>query len=668
VIGPGGTILKRIQNESGARVALPPRDREGDTVVSGQKAVDVMRACLLIAELTGSDGLRCECELLGSTTAHATLCRPTGQPYMFRAVEGAPVAFAAVYLVLAKRQAVPLDATTISEILDGVSELRRLPPSALQATCFETQPGSSRHAIIAHAVGDHDVVEALDEASRLLCDRFDASVLPADRSQWLPDKRSLSSDSYVSDDGVLRECDAVGFRAAGAILWRRLPESGEPVALMASEARHQGLKLNFLGGKRDAIAETPAVVAARECGEETLEELSEQAREAMRRGMAPAAWCAQSMYCLFLHELAQSVRDAALDKVPPDAKQRTLHWVPFERLLERTWAQENLHSFTRVQVGLLRAQLAAILGRPLTAGRAEHSSERRQQPQRQPQQTSPRPTDECGTPDTAPAPSSSRQESRAHTVYAALQRLNLLSEDDRVGAGGCGSVLRIDIIGADHREGNNPPATMAVFAPLCARLAGTRWSVLELLLCGPNCRGKAGESTVPELVAGGTAAAVPKVRVHYSQLPYEAHLAMASGAMADGGDLPRAHLAVAFNAGVWGYDSWRPCIEAACADSSCPLVITAYNELEAEEDEDTLCSWGVSSFVWPPEANPCRSHVQEPRAGAQPHPQYENASWMCIRGPLTTPSVSSSSAEQESSGGCLDIEHEARGIAALSIE
>ena len=52
------------------------------------------------------------------------------------------------------------------------------------------------------------------------------------------------------------------------------------------------------------------------------------------------------------------------------------------------------------------------------------------------------------------------------------------------------------------------------------------------------------------------------------------------------------HLAVAFNAGVWGYIDLVGLREAICTGSSCPLVLTAYNEFEAEEDEDSLRSYG----------------------------------------------------------------------------
>ena len=41
------------------------------------------------------------------------------------------------------------------------------------------------------------------------------------------------------------------------------------------------------------------------------------------------------------------------------------------------------------------------------------------------------------------------------------------------------------------------------------------------------------------------------------------------------------------------------------------VVITAYNLLESEDDEDMLLSWGLrhEDFLWFPQPNPCRCTV-----------------------------------------------------------
>ena len=208
--------------------------------------------------------------------------------------------------------------------------------------------------------------------------------------------------------------------------------------------------------------------------------------------------------------------------------------------------------------------------------------------------------------------------SRSLTLHAALDRLGLLNSVSDASA-----CLSIHVLGADMREGTNFDESASVFTPLCALLADTPWRELDVLLCGPNCMdAQAGES-VP--VAGG-----PRLRIAYSTLAYEdwhaAHLAA-----------PLPHLAVAFNAGAWGYDSWRPCIELVCQRSACPLLLTSYNAFEAEEDEEVLTAWGVQSWQWRAEVNPHASDVAEARLGTIPHPLHENGSWMCFSGPLGAP-------------------------------
>ena len=100
-----------------------------------------------------------------------------------------------------------------------------------------------------------------------------------------------SQDSYVGSE--LRECDARGFMAAGALLWCKEADGVEGVALlMAEERRRPGgpTQLNFLGGKRDAVNESAGATAAREIGEETGELMSEATRAAIRAAKGPVVW------------------------------------------------------------------------------------------------------------------------------------------------------------------------------------------------------------------------------------------------------------------------------------------------------------------------------------------------------------------------------------------
>ena len=69
-----------------------------------------------------------------------------------------------------------------------------------------------------------------------------------------------------------------------------------------------------------------------------------------------------------------------------------------------------------------------------------------------------------------------RAESRARTIHAALQKLDLLPASQ--------TTLRIHVLGANFRESADPALA---FAPLLALLEGSDLEHLELLLCGPNC-------------------------------------------------------------------------------------------------------------------------------------------------------------------------------------
>ena len=62
---------------------------------------------------------------------------------------------------------------------------------------------------------------------------------------------------------------------------------------------------------------------------------------------------------------------------------------------------------------------------------------------------------------------------------------------------------------------------------------------------------------------------------------------------------PPADLCIAFHAGVWGYDSWIPTIEAACLERNTPFVITSYTQNESEGDEEAIEESGIEG-VWEP--------------------------------------------------------------------
>ena len=100
-----------------------------------------------------------------------------------------------------------------------------------------------------------------------------------------------------------------------------------------------------------------------------------------------------------------------------------------------------------------------------------------------------------------------------------------------------------------------------------------------------------------------------------------------------------ADLIIAFNAGIWGYESWKPTLEYIIdISNSKPFVFTSYNKLEAEDSVDILsdiindreASEEVKvKFIWSEEDSPFPSKLQDrnPTTGAM---LCDNLVWTCI--------------------------------------
>ncbi|KAJ1460830.1 hypothetical protein M885DRAFT_612019 [Pelagophyceae sp. CCMP2097] len=208
----------------------------------------------------------------------------------------------------------------------------------------------------------------------------------------------------------------------------------------------------------------------------------------------------------------------------------------------------------------------------------------------------------------------SRESSRSLTLYNALARLDLV-------AGG-GGVLRCHIVGADAREGNDRAATARVFDPLLDLLADTAWAEVSLVLVGPNVFATEADAA-DDVCAVASRGARPALRVRYLSGLYDA---------CDGRLGSAPHLAAAFQGGIWGYESWRPTV-SALHDRGVPLVVTSYNEFEAEDDEDALEALDLGlRWEWKPERNAHSSPDEEPRKENPngPYALFENCFWQCV--------------------------------------
>lgn len=106
-------------------------------------------------------------------------------------------------------------------------------------------------------------------------------------------------------------------------------------------------------------------------------------------------------------------------------------------------------------------------------------------------------------------------------------------------------------------------------------------------------------------------------------------------------DLPSTpDLFVAFNAGLWGYDSWQDTFTSLLDKSysrsnGSYVLVTSFSALEAEEDYEAIKSMlPVSSFdwIWEDEANPSRGLELERKTSLSAGTKYyDNHSWQCIR-------------------------------------
>jgi len=279
--------------------------------------------------------------------------------------------------------------------------------------------------------------------------------------------------------------------------------------------------------------------------------------------------------------------------------------------------------------------------------------------------------------------------SRSYTALAAMHRLGLRPR--------CRGVLRLLCLGADRREGTSPESTAAVFGALRgdARRRGAfpgrertqGWTYdevmrgverVEIVLVGPNVTL---ETRVTPNVFHDVSDARDDDNLGASRLPTRVaylrglyhELATNTGALLLGDTEWVPDLALAYNAGVWGYaqSEWAPTFFALTRDARAPVACTGYSLAELENDEESLeamMSFPENEhafdetnervnpkqtsrlvFAWPSEPNPFASRLARalrfPRDaydGAAddaetsrekkqpPQPLRENDAWLCV--------------------------------------
>lgn len=215
---------------------------------------------------------------------------------------------------------------------------------------------------------------------------------------------------------------------------------------------------------------------------------------------------------------------------------------------------------------------------------------------------------------TAKAIQASARLSRSGTLAEALRRLDILR--------GSSQNLRIHIVGCDAVESD---ALQSTFGPII------RWlgnyvecpNAVHFDLIGPNVPQSRSNTAHNLLHCTNSRLQSARLKCHtclYHDIDNDC----------------TPDLIVAFNAGIWGYDDWIPCLEYIIAnDKRIPFVVTAYTIEEAEDDFEVIQSLVNNKYggdglnlEWSAESNPFGSQLPRETASAAAGREYrENAAW-----------------------------------------
>jgi len=95
---------------------------------------------------------------------------------------------------------------------------------------------------------------------------------------------------------------------------------------------------------------------------------------------------------------------------------------------------------------------------------------------------------------------------------------------------------------------------------------------------------------------------------------------------------PAPDFAIAFNAGIWGYNDWDDTIGRLNAENKIKprfFVVTSYTVQEAEEDAEKIKSlWRPNRCLWEADENRWGSRVERKTKGRE-EDYYENKFWGC---------------------------------------
>eukprot|EP00566_Odontella_aurita_P010352 CAMPEP_0113544188 /NCGR_PEP_ID=MMETSP0015_2-20120614/10573_1 /TAXON_ID=2838 /ORGANISM="Odontella" /LENGTH=428 /DNA_ID=CAMNT_0000444427 /DNA_START=2961 /DNA_END=4247 /DNA_ORIENTATION=- /assembly_acc=CAM_ASM_000160 len=207
--------------------------------------------------------------------------------------------------------------------------------------------------------------------------------------------------------------------------------------------------------------------------------------------------------------------------------------------------------------------------------------------------------------DTSKAVEATANLSRSATLAEAVRRCvpSALAEAEAEGGSG-GPTLTIHVLGCDHVECASAESMRSAFGPFVrwmGAVVSPRRPPREILLelVGPNV-GEGAErrgavNLLPSGVGGGgsggggAGAGLRKAEVTCRNATYHEYLSSSGSSSAAAAALA-PDLIVAYNAGIWGYDSWVPTLEYLCRHlkQSTPAVITGYTLQEVEDDAEVV--------------------------------------------------------------------------------
>ena len=211
--------------------------------------------------------------------------------------------------------------------------------------------------------------------------------------------------------------------------------------------------------------------------------------------------------------------------------------------------------------------------------------------------------------------------SRSKVILAALRRF---SSSLKFPATTDKKTLNVLVLGADRNEGRNDEETERIFRE-CGRERRVNLSLFGPNLVGVGIDGRLDKKKKKmEKESEGGVKVVERERCLFHERKNNED---------DDDDEEETNAeydcAFAFNAGVWGYDSWLESFRKVLKRyPNAPIVVSAYSVKECELDEDCVREgFGEDEirFVWEAEENEACSGEKTGGEGGR-----ENSAWMCF--------------------------------------